>query len=80
MMNINIHIFIAVYLILKYCIDGPTLVINYRNMKLLKILVGVFRRIVNNVSKHNGKHSIQFHSLKFIVLNILMAIGYIIEC
>jgi len=35
MMNINIHIFIAIYLILKYCIHGPVVVINYRNMKLL---------------------------------------------
>ena len=43
-------------------------------------MVGVFRRIVNDVSKHNGKHSIQFHTLNFIVLNILMGIGYIIEC
>jgi len=28
------HLLIAFYLILKYCIDGPMTVINYRNMKL----------------------------------------------
>ena len=31
---IYIYIFVAFYLLLKYCIDGPMLVINYRNMKL----------------------------------------------
>jgi len=32
--NIFIYLFIAIYLPLKYCIDGPMAVVNYRNVKL----------------------------------------------
>ena len=34
MVNKYIYLFIAHFLLLKYCIDGLMLVINYRNMKL----------------------------------------------
>jgi hypothetical protein len=34
MLNIYIYICIAFYLLLIYCIDGPMVVVNYRNMKL----------------------------------------------
>ena len=30
-----VYIFIAFYLLLKYCIDGTMLIVNYRNMKLI---------------------------------------------
>jgi hypothetical protein len=33
--RINIYIFIAFYLLLKYCTDGPMETTNYRNMKLI---------------------------------------------
>ena len=32
---VYIHIFIAFYLFLKYCTDGPMVIVNYRNMKLI---------------------------------------------
>jgi len=37
------------------------------------------KRCFQTLHKHNGKYSIQFHTLNFIVLNILMGIGYIME-
>jgi len=84
MMNINIHIFIAIFLILKYCIDGLFVVINFRNMKLLintgRCVQTDRKRCFQTQHKLNGKYSIKFHTLNFIVLNILMGIGYIMEC
>jgi len=32
--KIHVYLFIAFYPLLKYCIDGPMVIINYRNMKL----------------------------------------------
>ena len=31
----RIYIFIAFYILLKYCTDGPMVIVNYRNMKLI---------------------------------------------
>jgi len=34
-MCVYIYIFTAFYLLLKYCTDGPLVIVNYRNMKLI---------------------------------------------
>ena len=78
--SICIYIYIAFYFLLKHCIDGPLLVINYRNMKLFLnkgscVLTDskqyVYKQCTNRTEV---LHSV-YHSA-FNVLNILRGIGY----
>jgi len=82
-LNLYTRIFIALYLPLKYCIDGSMAVVNCRNMKLFLnkgscVLIDS-KGYISNTAQTYREVLLSISHSAFNVLNILMEIGYIKE-